>query len=161
MKLTLSLLFLLFTQATSLLGAPQLERSAILSFPQTVPLRGDLGAMVEFRWDDTLPVTVDIWTVKGRVGTMGDVKVFDENGKEVPCEYAVSLPPVPSGTREVKKGDVLKLALFDFGAAVLFPRAGQYYAIAEFNWAECGNAKVRFITKKCWFQVTDVNPNHA
>ena len=161
MKLAASLFVSLVAQVVNLLGAPQLERSAILSFPQAVPLRGDLGAVVEFRWGDELPVTIDIWSVGDRVGTMGDLKIFDETGKEVPFQVYVSMPPAPSGTKEVKKGEVLKIALFVFGAVVQFPRAGQYYATAEFNWAECGNAKVRFTTRKCWFQVIDFKPSNA
>lgn len=137
--------------------ADRIEKTALLLIPETVSIQEKLPIAVEFRWDEDIPVTLDTWDINGELETLGEVTVFDENGKEVAMMFPVSMPLVPSGRRTVAKGEVLKIGLYRMGS-VNFDHAGRYYAIAVFSSAFAGDANVRFTTKKRWFQVIDAKP---
>jgi hypothetical protein len=141
-------------------AASRIEKTALLVLPDVISIHGDLPASVEFKWDEETPVTLDTWLFDGRLSTYGEITVFDEGGKEVPTIYPVSMPLVPSGKKEVKKGEVLKIALYKMGL-IQFPRLGRYYAIATFDSAFAGDTNVRFTTKKRWFEVTKAKPKDA
>lgn len=138
-------------------GADRIEKTALLLIPETVSIQERLPIAVEFRWDEDIPVTLDTWDFSGELETMGDVTVFDENGKEVAVIFPVSLPLIPSGRRTVAKGEILKIGLYRM-SSVDFAHAGRYYAIAEFSSAFAGDTNVRFTSKKRWFQVIDAKP---
>lgn len=138
-------------------AADRIEKTALLLIPETVSIQERLPIAVEFRWDENMPVTLDIWDFRGEVRTMGSLIVYDENGKEVAMSFPMSLPLLPTGKRTVEKGEVVKIGLYWMGS-VDFDHAGRYYAIAEFSSAFAGNTNVRFTTKKRWFQVIDAKP---
>jgi hypothetical protein len=160
MKLAAVFLFVVVTQSASILAASETRKSAILLLPDVITIGGEFEAIVECRWDEATPVILDIWEMNGRVSTLGELSVFDEDGKEVPMEFPVSMPPAPTGTKEIRKGELMKIALLRMGI-VRFPRSGFYYATAEFSWATSGGRKVLFTTKKCWFHVIDAKPKSA
>ena len=143
--------------ATGGMAASRPDKPALLLLPDLVSIRENLIASVEFRWDGDAAVTLDTWSDGGRLSTLGEIRVFDENGKEVPIWFPVSLPLMPTGKIDVKKREVLKIGLYLMGRAQ-FPRPGRYYAIATFSSAFSDGENVRFTTKKRWFEVTSGGP---
>lgn len=141
---------------SSLGGAPVKEKPALLIIPAIISAH-DLSAQVAFRWDEDTPVVVSTWSIRGELRIYGVLTVFDESGKEVPAIVPVSLPLAPTGEKKVTRDEILKLPLYTMGT-VVFRRPGRYYAIAEFSSAFVGDTKVRFVTKKCWFTVSDEKP---
>lgn len=160
MKHLIAGLLILSALTSSGRAAAQIEKPALLLVPETISLRENLNAIVAFRWDEDMPVTLDTWSHGGRLSTLGAIEVFDEKGNEVPQFHALSMPLIPTGKKEVKKGELLKIGLY-LMESVLFPGPGNYYAVATFSNASSGGTNVRFTTKKCWFHVTNASPVKA
>lgn len=153
MKKTIAILTALCGFGAQGFAAAQVEKSALLLLPEVISSRVSLKVSVEFRWDEDTPMTLDAFSNGGRLCTNGSIEIFDENGKEVPIFYPVSMPPLPTMKKEVRKGEVLKIGLYLMGSPQ-FPRPGRYYAIATFSEAFSGESNLRFTTKKRWFEVT-------
>src|ERR1700704_4864203 len=71
-------------------AADRIEKTALLLIPETVSIQERLPIAVEFRWDEDIPVTLDTWDINGELETLGEVTVFDENGKDVAMMFPVS-----------------------------------------------------------------------
>ena len=141
-------------------AAKQIEKPALLLMPDEISIHRRITASVEFRWDEDMPVTLEVLSKQNEVSTLGDITVYDEDGKEVPMSFPVSLPPAPDGQKTVSKGEVFRAALYWMGS-VDFAKPGRYYAVAVFSDAFIGNSNVRFTTKKHWFQVVAAAPKAA
>ena len=146
--------------AVSGFAASRIEKSALLLLPEINSIHDNLKASVEFRWDEDAPVTLDTWSHDGRLSTLGTIEVFDEDGKEVAMFYPISMPLIPTGKKEVKKGETLKIGLYLMGS-VQFPRPGRYYSIATFSEAFSGEVNVRFTTKRRWFEIVAAETKNA
>ena len=160
MKILPAIVLAFVALAATAAAASRLEKSALLLLPDVISIHGGLSASVEFKWDEEKPVTLDTWSFDGRLSTYGEIAVFEDGGKEVPTIYPLSMPLLPSGKKEVKKGEVLKIVLYKMGW-IQFPRPGRYYAIATFDSAFSGETNVRFTTEKRWFEVTEAEPKDA
>jgi hypothetical protein len=111
-----------------------------------------------FRWDESEPVDISVW----RDPVLGNedrllvrISVFDEDGREMEQQYFVSIPPMPDGTVRVGKAEYRKFRVFVWNGAVVFPRTGNYYAVATFDDAWIGKLNVQFTTPKRWFRVVE------
>jgi hypothetical protein len=141
-------------------AADVVERPALLVLPKEVPIHASLPLTVAFRWEEEDPVTVDTFERGNLLCTSGGIEVFDESGREVPLSFPMSLPPIPTDQKKVRKGETLKLGLHCMGYPE-FPRPGRYYAIASFSGLRSDGVKVRFVTTKRWFIVFDAKPSKA
>jgi hypothetical protein len=153
MKHAAAVLFVITTALTVASDARSMEKSALLLLPLTIESQRDLRPTVEFRWDEDTPV--EIWTVavEGRLCTHGELKVYSADGKEMPMFYPMTMPLIPSGSKTLKKGDVLRIGIYTL-SFVQRLKPGSYYAIATFSDAFSGKQNVRFKSKRRWFQVT-------
>mgnify|MGYP001614219103 CR=1 FL=1 len=88
------------------------------------------------------------------------LKVFSEDGKEMPMIRPVTTPLVPTGSMTAKKGEVLRVGIYTL-AFVQPLKPGSYYAIATFSDAFCGEQNVRFTTQKRWFEIRNAKPKTA
>ena len=159
-KTVTALLFALYAFSVVLGGAERVEKPALLLIPEVVSMGQHIAASVEFRWDEDMPVTLDVLVLANEVSTLGDLTVYDENGKEVPMSFPMSLPPAPNGKKTVSRGEVLRVAL-SWTGSVDFPKPGRYYAVAVFSSAFTETSNVCFTTRKRWFQVVDAAPKTA
>ena len=150
MKKFLAALIVLTAFTASGSDVERMERTALLILPEVISSEHPFRPSVEFRWDDEAPLRISTWTLNDSQSTLGEVQVFDENGKEVPIIYPVTLPTIPDGELTVKQGEVLRIDL-DLLGWPIFERAGSYYAIATFEYAWSDGTNVRFTTKKRWF----------
>ena len=153
MKLHLTLFVTFLATVASISAASQVDKTALLVLPQVVEIDSEISASVEFRWDEDVPVVLNTWLIDDQLKTYGQLFFFDEEGKEVPTLHPVSVPLVPTGTKILQNGDLLKIGLYAMGWPQ-FPQAGSYYAIAIFSSAFVGDTNVKFTTIKRWFEVT-------
>jgi hypothetical protein len=160
MKASLCLLCLFL--AKSGCGADQLRKAAVLILPDSIECRigaaRSLSGEIAIRWDESEPVKISLWRDfelgKGD-RLLARISVFDEDGREMEQQYFVSIPPMPDGTVIVGKAEYRKFRVFVWNGAVVFPRPGNYYAIATFEDAWMGELNVQFTTPKRWFRVVE------
>jgi hypothetical protein len=146
-----------FFLATSIANGASTERSALLILPAVVGTRHNLQTEVEFKWDGEAPIVIDTWETKGSIETLGELRAFSEDGTEVQQFYPLSIPTVPSGSKVVRPGEVLRIGLMTTGF-LFFQKPGRYYAIAKFS-GYVDKTRITFTTKKRWFEVVRSPPN--
>jgi hypothetical protein len=158
------LLFLL-TAVTTVCAAPteRIEKPAVLLLPAELAQGEDIVPTVLLRWDEDDPLAVHTVVVGGRLCTYGEVLVYAEDGREMPMIYPATMPLVPTGSKEVKKGETLRIGLYTLAFVQTLP-PGDYYAIARFSDVYCRSMNVGFTTSKRWFTVSKSKaqkPNQA
>ncbi len=152
MKRFLAISVLFFTCYTGALSVEILERTALLILPEEVSPKTPFRADIKLRWEDETPLRITTWALREGECTLGEIQVFDEQGREVQMIFPVTLPLMSDGERLVQKGEVVQLGLYIMGWP-LFERAGSYYAVATFAHAFSDGRNVRFTMKKRWFTV--------
>ena len=158
------MLWLLFLLPTVNSGAEELRKLAVLFLPDQIECRSGDGARLEgeigFRWDENEPLYLGLWSNSktGRNDVLGDIKVFDEKGRELDKVLYVTLPRVPDGEIVVNKGDMKRFGIYQMYSTVIFLRPGNYYGVASFSYAASGKRSVSFTTNKRWFRVVEAAP---
>lgn len=155
----------LLITAAGVWAAPteRVEKSAMLLLPAELAQGEDIVANVLLRWDEDDPLTIHTVVVDGRLCTHGELLVYDEDGREMPMIYPATMPLVPTGSREVKTGEMLRIGLYTLAFIQTLP-PGDYYAIARFSDVYCESLNVGFTTAKRWFTVSKnkaPNPNQS
>jgi hypothetical protein len=171
-KKNLALLGLYVLFSTLCLCADVLHKTAVLILPEQVEcklgsgyfLSGEMG----IRWDESDPLTISVWRdPKSAIETDEpnylpcDLEVFDEAGKKLERRFFVSIPPMPEGVQVIKRGEYRRLGFFIWNGSVVFPRPGNYYAIATFRDAWTGTTNVVFTTTRRWFKVAEAPPKKS
>lgn len=151
------------------LGVERLDKAAVLILPEHIEckigsghyLAGEIG----FRWDGSEALKIHVWkdpdaekNPKEPRHVMGALRVFDETGKELDRLFFVSIPPIPDGEAVIKSGEYRQFGFFSWNGSVVFPRPGNYYAVATFGDAWTGEKNVVFTTSKRWFKVVEAPP---
>ena len=165
MKSTLWLCLLL---PTICFGEGILHKTAVLILPDEIECRSGSGqflsAEMGFRWDETAPLKINVWwnSKSGKSDELlGDIEVFDEGGRKLDRQFFVSIPPMPSGELIINRGEYKRFGVFVWNGSVVFPRPGNYYAIATFDSAWTGKTNVVFTTNKRWFKVIEAPPKKS
>lgn len=152
-----------------LTGAKELKKSGVLYLPDTIECRSGTGvnldAEIAFRWDEDEPLYLGIFS-NPKTGkndmVLGSLTVFDENQHELETVIFVTLPPIPNGEVVVKKGELKRFGLYRLYSTIIFPRPGNYYAIANTDYGMTeqpeGKKTVTFTTSKRWFKVIEALP---
>ncbi|MBI2813469.1 MAG: hypothetical protein HYX71_04240 [Opitutae bacterium] len=149
-------------------GSGVLRKPAVLIMPDLVEFRAGsvylLRAEIGFRWDEQEPLKINVWQREKsgkREWLLGDVQIFDENGRELERQFFMSIPPMPDGEVVIYPGEYKRLGFFVWNGSVIFPRSGNYYVIATFNDAWMGKKNVIFTTSKRWFKVVEAPPKKS
>jgi hypothetical protein len=144
-------------------SAPLTERTATLILPSQVTVDGGYltaSPTVEIVWDGDEPVAVDValgsqQATRSQPSVVGSWRLFYAGGKEVERPASIGMRFVrPDGAFVLKKGEHVRLK-FVPNSPYTLSKAGRYYAIAEFT-GTCRNEKIRFVTEKRWFEITDI-----
>jgi hypothetical protein len=148
--------------------AEGIKRKAILFLPDRVECQSGAGTTlageVGFRWDEEEPLYLHLWSnaITGKLDQVfGAIMVFDENGRELDKLMHVTVPLTPDGGLLVKKGEVKRFKIYQLYSTVVFPRPGNYYAIATVSYALAGDKDVEFRTNKRWFKVIEALPKRT
>ena len=161
----LSAFWLCVLLPTICFGGGVLRKPAVLIMADLVEYRTGSGYLLRaemgFRWDEQESLKINVWQ-REKSGKqdwlLGDVQIFDEDGRELERQFFVSIPPMPDGETVIHSGEYRRLGFFVWNGSVIFPRPGNYYAIATFNDAWMGKKNVIFTTSKHWFKVIEAPP---
>jgi hypothetical protein len=147
-------------------SAESMKKRAVLFLPDQIECRSGEAARltgeIGFRWDEDEPLYLSLWanSKSGKSDLVfGSLTVFDEKGRELSQVIHVTLPPSPDDGIVVKKGEVKRFGLYELFPAVIFPRPGNYYAVASFSYGISGKKSVDFTTNKRWFKVVEASPD--
>jgi hypothetical protein len=142
--------------------AGQLEKTAVLFLPDQIEYTHGGGAAmtaeVGFRWDENEPLHLSLFRdleTSGKYRVWGAIAVFDEKDHELAKAIHVTMPPIPNAKVTINKGELKRFELTELYSTVLFPRPGNYYAIASIDYGISGGKPVSFITSKRWFRVIE------
>jgi len=163
-----SRLLIFSLMVTLCFGEDVLHKTAVLILPPQIECKsGDsryMSGEIGFRWDGADPLKMDVWS-RGKPSKanqlLGDIEVFDEDGKKLERQFFVSMPPMSDGEMVIKSGEYKQLGIFVWNGAATFPHPGNYYAIATFESAWTGKTNVIFTTGKRWFKVVEALPKRS
>lgn len=141
-------------------GSDVMQKPAVLFMPEQIEVSTRSGYLLKaemgFRWDETEPVKINVWNTRKNgeeKQLLGDVEIFDEQGKRLEQSFFMSIPPIPDDVVTIHKGEYKRFGFFVWNGAVTFPRSGNYYVMASFGWAQAGGTNVVFTAPKRWFKV--------
>jgi hypothetical protein len=147
------------------LGEGILHKTAVLVLPDQIECRSGvayyLSGEIGLRWDGTDPLKINVWrnSKSGKPDQLlCDLDVFDEAGRKVEQQFFVSIPPMPEGEMVIERDKYKQLRFFIWNGGAVFPRPGNYCAIATFDSAWTGKTNVVFTTNKRWFKVVEAPP---
>jgi hypothetical protein len=159
MKATIWLWLLLPVIATQ---AGELKKTAVLFLPDQIERESGGGAAMQaeigFRWDEKEPLQLGLFRDlknSGKYRVLGGITVFDEKDHELDKAIFMTLPPFPDTEITITKGEVKRFELEELYSTVLFPRPGNYYAVASIHYGISGGKTVSFTTNKRWFRVVE------
>ena len=160
-----SVLWLGLLLPTICLAEGKFHKAAVLILPDKIECVSGvthyLSAEIGFRWEENEPLKINFWRnpKSGKSDQLlGDLEVFDEKGRKLERQFFVSIPPMPDGEIVIKRGEYRQLGFFIWNGGVIFPRPGNYYAVATFDSAWTGEVNVVFTTNKRWFKVVEALP---
>lgn len=144
-------------------GAQALEKPAVLTLPKVIEFEKGGGVYLygtfRFRWDGASPLTIPVWNnpKTDKTGSLlVEIIVFDESDREIDRQFFVSMPPVWTEERALMPNKVGEFDCFMWNGGFVFPKAGNYYAIATFDYSHSSGREVIFRSSKTWFKAVEI-----
>lgn len=110
--------------------------TATLTGPDEVPLSGSVYPLWKFpleldiRWEDEIPLTLDLYLIEGRLKTGGEGLTFsfqDQSGKKAQLGDIIGSYAPPPGEIRIYKGQTIKIGLSGHGGVTVSP--GERYTV--------------------------------
>ena len=146
------------------IAAEEIKKSAVLFIPDQIERSesggANLAGEVGVRWAEEEPLRLGLVSktvTPGHDSVIGTIQVFDEEDRELKKIMYVTIPPVPDKEVVIASGESKRFGLWELYSTVIFPKRGNYYAIASFDGIS-GKKSVSFTTTKRWFKVVDGAP---
>jgi hypothetical protein len=144
-------------------GAQALDKPAVLTLPKAVEFEKGgsvyLSGTFRFRWEGAAALTIPVWKnpKTGKTGSLlVEIVVFDESDREVDRQFFVSMPPMPADEQSLLPNKVGEFDCFMWNGGFVFPKAGNYYAIATFDYSHSAGGEVIFRSSKTWFKAVEI-----